>query len=101
MEFPPYLWSTGWQTKAPNYSGTVYHNYNEFFSIILLGLIDAEYKCIWVDVGANGSTSYCAVFNNSKLFEALEIPLHYHLLKSFQRMTNPSLTSCLSMTPSP
>ena len=66
-----------------------------FFSIILLGLVDAEYKFIWVDVGANGSTSDCAVFNNSKLKEALEVDTLglFHLKKSFQGMMNPSLTS--------
>jgi len=58
--------------KAPPKSGTVYHNYKGFFSIILLGLVDAEYKFIWIDVGANGSTSDCAVFNSSELLEALE-----------------------------
>ena len=42
------------------------------FSIMLLGLVDAEYKFIWVDVGANGSTSDCAVFNSSELLEAIE-----------------------------
>ena len=40
--------------------------------MILLGLIDAEYKFVWVDVGANESTSDCVVFNNSELKEALE-----------------------------
>ena len=58
--------------KAPKNSASIYYNYNGFFFIMLLGLVDAEYKFIWVDVGANGSTSDCAVFNNSKLKEALE-----------------------------
>ena len=46
---------------------TVYHNYKGFFSIILLGLVDGEYKFIWINVGANGSTLDCALFNNSEL----------------------------------
>ena len=50
----------------------MYHNCKGFFSIILLGLVDAEHKFIWVDVGANGSISDSAVFNNSELKEALE-----------------------------
>ena len=58
--------------KAPKDSGTVYHNYKGFFSIILLALVDADYKFLWVDVGANGSTSDCAVFNQSDLKAALQ-----------------------------
>ena len=49
--------------KAPPNSGTVYHNNKGFYSIILLALVDADYKFLWVDVRANGSTSDCAVYN--------------------------------------
>lgn len=58
--------------KAPKDSGSVFHNYKGFFSVILLGVVDAIYKFIWADVGANGSTSDCAVFNQSELKTALE-----------------------------
>ena len=50
----------------------MFHNYKFFFSILLLRLVDADYKFLWVDVGANGSTSDCAVLNQSDLKEALE-----------------------------
>ena len=40
--------------------------------MILLGLVDAVYKLIWIDVGANGSTSDCASFNISDLLQAIE-----------------------------
>ena len=58
--------------RAPSNSGTVFHNYKGFFSLILLGLADADYKFLWADVGANGSSSDCAVFNASPLRTALE-----------------------------
>ena len=58
--------------KAPRNSGTVYHNYKGFFSIILMGLVDADYNFLWAQVIANGSTSDCAVFNASPLREVLE-----------------------------
>ena len=58
--------------KAPSHSGTVYHNYKSYFSIIMLCVVDADYKFLWADVGANGSTSDCAVYNRSDLSTALE-----------------------------
>lgn len=58
--------------KAPKESGTLYHNYKGFFSLILLAVVDADYRFLWVDVGANGSTSDCAVFNQTPMKAALE-----------------------------
>ena len=58
--------------KSPRKSGSLYHNYKGFFSIILLGLVDAEYKFLWVDVGSPGSNSDAGLFNHSTLKEALE-----------------------------
>jgi hypothetical protein len=58
--------------KCPRKSGSLYHNYKGFFSIILLGLVDAEYKFLWVDVGTPGSNSDAGIFNGSTLKEAVE-----------------------------
>ena len=48
------------------------HNYKRFFSIILLALVDTDYKFLWVDMGVNGSMSDCAVYNQSQFKEQLE-----------------------------
>ena len=56
--------------KNPKNGGSVYYNYKGFFSIILLVLVDADYKFLWISVGANGSASDCQLFNNSELKEA-------------------------------
>ena len=42
--------------KKPMKSGSAYYNYNCLFSIILLGVVDADYKFLWVNVGARSST---------------------------------------------
>ena len=57
--------------KKPPNSGTHYYNYKGFFSIVLLGLVDGNYKFLWADVGSPGSLSDCAVFNDGDLEPAL------------------------------
>lgn len=58
--------------KKPKDSGSLFYNYKGFFSIILLAIVDADYKFIWVSVGANGSASDAQLFNNSELKHMLE-----------------------------
>jgi len=57
--------------KKPNKSGSLYRNYKKFFSIVLLGLVDADYKFIWADVGGMGHQSDAQLYNDSELKECL------------------------------
>ena len=58
--------------RAPANSGSEFYNYKLFFSIILLAVIDANYRFIMYDVGANGRNSDAGVFGRSKIAEILE-----------------------------
>ena len=55
-----------------NKYGSDYYNYKDFFSLVLLALIDAEYRFLWVNVGSSGSLSDAQIFNRSDLREKIE-----------------------------
>ncbi|XP_028410490.1 putative nuclease HARBI1 [Dendronephthya gigantea] len=57
--------------QQPNGTGSEFFNYKHFFSVILLALVDANYKFIYVDVGAAGRAGDAGVFGDSALKEAL------------------------------
>lgn len=55
----------------PTDSGSNYFNYKKFFSILLLAVCDANYKFIYIDVGAYGKSSDSTVFKNSIFFKKM------------------------------
>ena len=58
--------------RPPPNSGSYYFNYKHSFSIVLLAIVDADYKFIYVDIGCNVRISDGGVFRNSSLSTALE-----------------------------
>lgn len=58
--------------QSPLNSHGEYINYKDFPSIVLLGLVDAHYNFLYVDVGCQGRISDGGVFRNSTLYSKLE-----------------------------
>lgn len=55
----------------PAGSGAHYRNYKGTFSIILMGICDANYRFLYVDVGATGSAGDAAIWRRSDFQEAV------------------------------
>jgi len=57
--------------KKPAHSGTLNYNYKGFYSIVLMAIVDASYKFVWVSVGAPGSHSDGGIFKESTIYERI------------------------------
>ncbi|XP_060845266.1 uncharacterized protein LOC132924841 [Rhopalosiphum padi] len=58
--------------KCPKNSGSMFFNYKQFFSIVLMAVADANYKFIMIDVGAYGKDSDGGILSNSNILKRLE-----------------------------
>lgn len=58
--------------QKPAHSGSHYYDYKGNFSIILLALVDADYKFLYADIGTNGRASDGGVWSNCKFKDAIE-----------------------------
>ncbi|XP_047032739.1 protein ALP1-like [Helicoverpa zea] len=56
--------------KCPPNSGTHYYCYKNYFSIVLLAIVDPFYKFIIVDIGSYGRLSDSGIFENSNFYQA-------------------------------
>ena len=53
--------------RQPKHSGSLWHNYKEFFSVMLLAIYYTRYCFGFVDVGEYGSNNDSGIFLNSKM----------------------------------
>ena len=55
--------------RKPKHGGSLYFNYKGFHSIILMALVDGDYKFRWAEVGTNGAASDAQIFNDCELHD--------------------------------
>lgn len=58
--------------KCPPNSGSTYFNYKKFFSVILMAIVDSDYKIIWADIGGRGAASDAQIWNASDIKGAID-----------------------------
>ena len=75
MECPPCSWCIRWKThyyQETQESGSEYFNNKGYFSLVLLALVDADYKFLLVNAGASGSSYDAKIFTRRKLKRRIE-----------------------------
>lgn len=77
----------------PIKSGSLYYNYKEFFSIVLLAVADSDYKFVFVDIRSFGKDSDSTIFKKSLLWKSLNDNTLIQILLLYQR----AMTSLLRM----
>ena len=57
--------------RKPKQSGPYFYNYKGFFTIVLMAVADADYKFLFVDIGANGSCADSGIFKLTNIYKAV------------------------------
>jgi len=53
------------RVRSPDNSGSLFHNYKDFFSVVLLAMVDANCKFVVVDIGSYGKEGDSGIFLKS------------------------------------
>ncbi|XP_054708934.1 uncharacterized protein LOC129218640 [Uloborus diversus] len=81
------------QIKPPKKNATCYHNYRSLYSVILLAVVDAKYKFLYINVGATGRNNDSFVFKNSNLYRFFRQSTIFPPLNRI--LNNVSVPACL------
>lgn len=57
---------------APDKSGSLFHNFKNFFSVVLFAMVDANCKFVLIDVGSYGKEGDAGIFKKSKVGELVQ-----------------------------
>ncbi|XP_072400625.1 uncharacterized protein [Diabrotica undecimpunctata] len=57
---------------CPFDSGSMYFNYKDYFSIVLMAVADTKYRFVYVDVGSYGKECDSSIFKRSKLWKSID-----------------------------
>ena len=59
-------------------SSKEYHNFKNFYSIVLMAMVDANYRFIWASCGFPGNSHDSIIFQSTKCWQQLEANNHIH-----------------------
>ncbi|CAH1991245.1 unnamed protein product [Acanthoscelides obtectus] len=57
--------------RKPDNTGSMYFNYKDYFSIVLLAVVDSEYRFIYVNIGSYGKDCDSSIWKESTLWKKL------------------------------
>ena len=64
-------------------SAKEYHNFKNFYSIVLMGMVDAKMRFIWASVGCPGSNHDSIIFRSTSLYAKL---MECNILPTFTKL---------------
>ena len=73
--------------RCPMNTDSVYYNYKGYHSVVLLALVDAEYRFLYVDVGSNVSNFFCIYICNHLPFIFRELRQSFTLMSPSAQLT--------------
>jgi len=77
------------RVKKLSNSGSMYFNYKDYFSIILLAVVDSEYRFIYVSVGSYGKDCDSSIFKETTFWKKLtENSLHLPIPRPLSEHSN-------------